>query len=142
MTSKLVSFNPYSPGFSIYFRDNWNTIGHINSFNPYSPGFSIYLIYIMNKHFRIERLQSLFTWIFYLFKRRVFGTWGWDGASILIHLDFLSILKCWIILCVWKVASILIHLDFLSIFILSKVLPGDKIGFNPYSPGFSIYLSG
>ena len=41
--NNFISFNPYSPGFSIYFimiycKKNW-----INCFNPYSPGFSIYL---------------------------------------------------------------------------------------------------
>ena len=87
----LNSFNPYSPGFSIYLEVEMGMTGHYESFNPYSPGFSIYfIINIMNKHFRIgfnpyspgfsiylrdtnkqriirRRLQSLFTWIFYLF---------------------------------------------------------------------------
>ena len=36
-------------------------------------------------------LQSLFTWIFYLFGKRLLH-WRWiRNASILIHLDFLSI---------------------------------------------------
>ncbi len=37
------------------------------SFNPYSPGFSIYLAINFNNSETIELLQSLFTWIFYLF---------------------------------------------------------------------------
>ena len=65
----------------------------MNCFNPYSPGFSIYLI---------QDLEEM-----------VLGA----DASILIHLDFLSI---------------------------SKIRGGnaDANGsFNPYSPGFSIYLN-
>ena len=61
-------------------------------------------------------LQSLFTWIFYLFNHN--GN-GYDNLVI---------------------ASILIHLDFLSIY---NVMSKDDViahGFNPYSPGFSIYL--
>ena len=62
-------------------------------------------------------------------------------ASILIHLDFLSIYKIlppsvWI-LC----ASILIHLDFLSILIKHFNKEAGIKSFNPYSPGFSIYLN-
>ena len=37
------SFNPYSPGFSIYFVAVWCDDVQDFSFNPYSPGFSIYL---------------------------------------------------------------------------------------------------
>ena len=62
------------------------------SFNPYSPGFSIYLL-----------------------KRGVEVTVKAE-ASILIHLDFLSILKNW-----------MMNVELSS-------------GFNPYSPGFSIYF--
>ncbi len=64
----LGCFNPYSPGFSIYFKTRSFLMFETLSFNPYSPGFSIYL----NKCFDWEGcytwLQSLFTWIFYLFK--------------------------------------------------------------------------
>ena len=64
-----------------------------------------------------KELQSLFTWIFYLFKRY--------GKTRLSKLD----------------ASILIHLDFLSIYTIYIMNKKFKIGFNPYSPGFSIYLN-
>ena len=37
-------------------------------------------------------------------------------------------------------ASILIHLDFLSILKKIKEIVTEKESFNPYSPGFSIYL--
>ena len=40
----------------------------LNSFNPYSPGFSIYLGGNKMKKVEHTKLQSLFTWIFYLFK--------------------------------------------------------------------------
>ena len=60
-------FNPYSPGFSIYLK-NMNIYEKLSDgFNPYSPGFSIYLI---------QDLEEM-----------VLGA----DASILIHLDFLSI---------------------------------------------------
>ena len=36
-------------------------------FNPYSPGFSIYLIEEYYEDVEYQLLQSLFTWIFYLF---------------------------------------------------------------------------
>ena len=60
-------FNPYSPGFSIYL-DNWDTIGYVG-----------------------RELQSLFTWIFYLFYTHDAYFNNNIIASILIHLDFLSI---------------------------------------------------
>ena len=37
------------------------------SFNPYSPGFSIYLEKKEDDKWAEDLLQSLFTWIFYLF---------------------------------------------------------------------------
>ena len=39
-------------------------------------------------------------------------------------------------------ASILIHLDFLSIYGKSSLIVVVTTSFNPYSPGFSIYLKG
>ena len=36
-------------------------------FNPYSPGFSIYFYAHCDHAYFLEKLQSLFTWIFYLF---------------------------------------------------------------------------
>ena len=38
------------------------------SFNPYSPGFSIYLYIKVKNSKKHLMLQSLFTWIFYLFE--------------------------------------------------------------------------
>ena len=38
-----------------------------------------------------KMLQSLFTWIFYLFEKNKKGVKDYEIASILIHLDFLSI---------------------------------------------------
>ena len=111
----LGCFNPYSPGFSIYFKTRSFLMFETLSFNPYSPGFSIYL----NKCFDWEGcytwLQSLFTWIFYLFTNRFQQTRRSKNASILIHLDFLSIQLLALIIKAEKEASILIHLDFLSI---------------------------
>ena len=68
LQSKKEGFNPYSPGFSIYFNGKINNTYIFNgSFNPYSPGFSIYLM-SQKMYETIEKmLQSLFTWIFYLF---------------------------------------------------------------------------
>ena len=88
----LGCFNPYSPGFSIYFfkrglsglmkkqlqslftwifylfengeQEDNQDIG----FNPYSPGFSIYFPFDGHVSTFKGKLQSLFTWIFYLFK--------------------------------------------------------------------------
>ncbi len=60
-------FNPYSPGFSIYLK-NMNIYEKLSDgFNPYSPGFSIYLEIFDTLNKKYELLQSLFTWIFYLF---------------------------------------------------------------------------
>ena len=88
----------------------------------------------------IQELQSLFTWIFYLFQKNPFDGHVSTFASILIHLDFLSIYRRRNLYLWQSNASILIHLDFLSIC-------GNIVGckslrrrFNPYSPGFSIYL--
>ena len=65
----------------------------------------------------MTQLQSLFTWIFYLF--------------IVLPVVRLQTL----------IASILIHLDFLSIYDGSNHSVAFQWGcFNPYSPGFSIYL--
>ena len=85
-------------------------------FNPYSPGFSIYLKSVSEVKPDVDGLQSLFTWIFYLFIQLV---------QLIADLSL---------------ASILIHLDFLSIYSTKIVIPSDGIGFNPYSPGFSIYF--
>ena len=41
---KKHCFNPYSPGFSIYFDNNYSVAYNLGCFNPYSPGFSIYLL--------------------------------------------------------------------------------------------------
>ena len=92
---KMVSlrFNPYSPGFSIYLK-YWDIkLLYMDSFNPYSPGFSIYLRKRRNIRKSNDLLQSLFTWIFYLFDQQEKTKKLQEEASILIHLDFLSILK-------------------------------------------------
>ena len=110
-------------------------------------------------------LQSLFTWIFYLFKVTSIGDFLFIPASILIHLDFLSILTDEALADSWyncfnpyspgfsiyliaynilkekKQASILIHLDFLSIWEINKMERRGGKSFNPYSPGFSIYFN-
>ena len=134
------SFNPYSPGFSIYLKISFYLLNNYFCFNPYSPGFSIYLDFNNQWQVEIKPLQSLFTWIFYLFIYSIDDDSSNHSASILIHLDFLSIstmkhvreylyqvlqsLFTWIfylfsktkkLLEVTKMASILIHLDFLSI---------------------------
>ena len=67
-------------------------VRHIYSFNPYSPGFSIYLMKL---------------------------------TAIQMNMR----------------ASILIHLDFLSIYIMRLSSGTALTSFNPYSPGFSIYLT-
>ena len=41
----------------------------ITGFNPYSPGFSIYFMTYKDVRVLMIKLQSLFTWIFYLFKK-------------------------------------------------------------------------
>ena len=112
----------------------------LNCFNPYSSGFSIYLNYYIYEASAVKVLQSLFTWIFYLFDILDVLSEKTKEASILIHLDFLSIqqitmamgtitqllqsLFTWIFYLFglsefayinYKYASILIHLDFLSI---------------------------
>ena len=69
MVEKMKSFNPYSPGFSIYLLINHAVCGLVESFNPYSPGFSIYLM------------------------KQIIKVYYGQYASILIHLDFLSIFK-------------------------------------------------
>ena len=66
---------------------------------------------------KVKLLQSLFTWIFYLF------TYG--GKTYSYGTD----------------ASILIHLDFLSICFAHNGIISLTSSFNPYSPGFSIYLN-
>ena len=91
----------------------------------------------MNK---IKKLQSLFTWIFYLFQNGQKNVRVTQKASILIHLDFLSIFGIRLHICSFEGASILIHLDFLSISKNCQELKIIKSRFNPYSPGFSIYL--
>ena len=88
-----LGFNPYSSGFSIYFDDDLITAG------------------------QAQLLQSLFIWIFYLFN---FNGNGYNNLVI---------------------ASILIHLDFLSIFTSNYSIENLKASFNPYSSGFSIYLN-
>ncbi len=71
---KEECFNPYSPGFSIYFQKLTNVLTHEDGFNPYSPGFSIYLEYFIGIELEMEKLQSLFTWIFYLFYDNNYST--------------------------------------------------------------------
>ena len=61
------SFNPYSPGFSIYLRDLFmirDNIG-IASILIHLDFLSIFTNITWILH--VKRLQSLFTWIFYLF---------------------------------------------------------------------------
>ena len=65
----LGCFNPYSPGFSIYFEKIYFLESNKNGFNPYSPGFSIYFFSQSFLDICCQLLQSLFTWIFYLFCR-------------------------------------------------------------------------
>ena len=113
-----ISFNPYSPGFSIYFKQSVTEVLNLSSFNPYSPGFSIYLDWREYTRARVSR------------------------ASILIHLDFLSISSQETIMQEQKIASILIHLDFLSIWNGTNRDSTLLSCFNPYSPGFSIYFYG
>ena len=63
-----ICFNPYSPGFSIYLTmEEWFEDVEYR-FNPYSPGFSIYFDSDVAVWCDDVQLQSLFTWIFYLFK--------------------------------------------------------------------------
>ena len=93
-----------------------STVLMMSCFNPYSPGFSIYLLRQLTTFIKVKRasilihldflsifklksdilsiinrLQSLFTWIFYLFELIHLGNRTLGVASILIHLDFLSI---------------------------------------------------
>ena len=113
----VSSFNPYSSGFSIYFTIKARINNIKAGFNPYSSGFSIYL-YVEDRFVLMgKRLQSLFIWIFYLFKDTHIRTDGILNASILIHLDFLSIL------------------------IMKLLLIVVPYSFNPYSSGFSIYFN-
>ena len=109
-------FNPYSPGFSIYLK-NMNIYEKLSDgFNPYSPGFSIYLEIFDTLNKKYELLQSLFTWIFYLFnsrfrrngvRSRCFNPYS-PGFSIYLRNNMQSSK-------ISTIASILIHLDFLSI---------------------------
>ena len=117
MSAELSSgFNPYSPGFSIYFKCN-SPIPAINvCFNPYSPGFSIYLI------------ESMMV----LINTNCFNPYSPGFSIYLQKFDLEYQLK--------KIASILIHLDFLSISNRRRVKYENRKCFNPYSPGFSIYL--
>ena len=113
----IFSFNPYSPGFSIYFINRKLSQSTLKRcFNPYSPGFSIYFNNHGNDQKNENKLQSLFTWIFYLFEQKK-------------ELEKVE-----------AIASILIHLDFLSIYNILSRHGRRNDGFNPYSPGFSIYL--
>ena len=109
-------FNPYSPGFSIYLILLCFKMYYINCFNPYSPGFSIYLEIFDTLNKKYELLQSLFTWIFYLFnsifrrngvRSRCFNPYS-PGFSIYLRNNMQSSK-------ISTIASILIHLDFLSI---------------------------
>ena len=113
----MKSFNPYSPGFSIYLLINHAVCGLVESFNPYSPGFSIYFNQaIKESHVITARFNPYspgfsiyFNWqlatmtkaklcfnpyspgfSIYLFEKILY-TGGSGRASILIHLDFLSI---------------------------------------------------
>ena len=85
------------------------------SFNPYSPGFSIYLNEKESDKLQYFGLQSLFTWIFYLFivtKERwllKIGCFNPYSPGFSIYLVKENILLS------TTTASILIHLDFLSI---------------------------
>ena len=114
----IQCFNPYSPGFSIYFFTNIHKQAtFISCFNPYSPGFSIYL---QSNGIQTEKgilLQSLFTWIFYLFRL----------------INFVPS----------RTTSLLQSL-FTWIFYLFQFNGFGKYKyrncFNPYSPGFSIYF--
>ena len=87
----IICFNPYSPGFSIYFNHSVAFQWGFDSFNPYSPGFSIYFFLQHEGNIKERKLQSLFTWIFYLFELSENRNRYIRVASILIHLDFLSI---------------------------------------------------
>ena len=69
MNNVVDGFNPYSPGFSIYLIEIDTLDFCIYSFNPYSPGFSIYFAAKGRDDLLVPGLQSLFTWIFYLFNR-------------------------------------------------------------------------
>ena len=110
-------FNPYSPGFSIYLK-NMNIYEKLSDgFNPYSPGFSIYLIDREVYMLCLEKLQSLFTWIFYLF---------FKSASLLAF--FLGCFNPY-------------SPGFSIYFKTRSFLMFETLSFNPYSPGFSIYLN-
>ena len=53
--------------------------------------YSYYSLIVTNYGKALKLLQSLFTWIFYLFKQIKILSRRGTNASILIHLDFLSI---------------------------------------------------
>ena len=86
-------------------------------------------------------LQSLFTWIFYLFRDYMLVGKIGGIASILIHLDFLSILSTPTIIA-RRIICFNPYSPGFSIYLLDKTSKIKSIkGFNPYSPGFSIYFS-
>ena len=86
-------------------------------------------------------LQSLFTWIFYLFKSAIGGIISKVKASILIHLDFLSICDNYKLYSQWIYASILIHLDFLSIYTIEfRVFRGSMASILIHLDFLSIWL--
>ena len=108
-------------------------------FNPYSPGFSIYLVEISNEISWDIQLQSLFTWIFYLFENLIL---------IADRLNELQSLFTWIFYLFLElddeqVSKLVLQSLFTWIFYLfinMELYYKVDIGFNPYSPGFSIYL--
>ena len=84
-------FNPYSPGFSIYLVNE----KEIKELDRVLQSLFTWIFYLFKKDGSLEQgvemLQSLFTWIFYLFKNIKIRSDKNGSASILIHLDFLSI---------------------------------------------------
>ena len=113
----MTGFNPYSPGFSIYFLEKY---GEIVTEIRASILIHLYFLSIYFARFILGKvlagLQSLFTWIFYLF----------HTSSYLNHdIGSLQSLFTWIF---YLFNKIYLHIYYIS------------VCFNPYSPGFSIYL--
>ena len=110
-----IGFNPYSPGFSIYLKKYMTEIVSARVLQSLFTWIFYLFVEFLAQELKMPKLQSLFTWIFYLFKYILIENVPRYLASILIHLDFLSIFTLTDPTPSIDNASILIHLDFLSI---------------------------
>ena len=111
-----------------------------DGFNPYSPGFSIYLTNMFLEEEIDEQLQSLFTWIFYLFNK-LWKRYRECKGCFNPYSPGFSIYLIWITTILMKMKSFNPYSPGFSIYLAKHwSLRRTSTCFNPYSPGFSIYL--